>query len=203
MAKGADLRKVRPVQTFDELRCSGPDLAPYALGEPIYVYDRIAHLGTLDPVHVTHRGTNVHITRFVATPFVKAGKRNVDPLVLLELIAFISERFDAVQTVSFSLRSEVASYEDGMKIASARSALLQRIGAHGVTISPQPDSAAPGNFVVQGVWAYNERNLAALGQCLERQREIYRDSELSAGQGPTPRSLRSRVRRWRSRDGDS
>jgi hypothetical protein len=191
------------VQTFEELRCSGPDLAPYALGEPIYVYDRIAHLGTLDPVHVTHRGTNVHITRFVATPFVKAGKRNFDPLVLLELIAFISERFDAVQTVSFSLRSDVASYEDGMKIASARSALLQRIGAHSVAISPQPDSVAPGNFVVQGVWAYNERNLAALGQCLEREREIYRDCVLSSGQGTTPRSLRSRLRRWLSRNDDS
>ncbi|SCK24751.1 hypothetical protein VAR608DRAFT_1971 [Variovorax sp. HW608] len=191
------------MQTFEELRCSGPDLAPYALGEPIHVYDRIAHLGTLDPVHVTHGGTNVHITRFVATQFVKSGKRNFDPLVLLEAISFISERFVAVQTVSFSLGSEVASYEDGMKIASARSALLQRIGAHGVTISPQSDSVAPGNFVVRGVWAYNERNLAALGRCLEREREIYRDCELSAGRGTAPRSLRSRLRRWLARDGDS
>ncbi len=189
--------------TLNELRFSGPDFSPYALGEPMYVYDRIAHLGTLDPVHVTHSGTNVHITRFVATQFVKTGKRNFDPLVLLEVISFISERFIAVQTVSFSLRSEVASYEDGMKIASARSALLQRIGAHSVTISPRPDSVAPGNFVVQGVWAYNEHNLAALGQCLKREREIYRDSELSAGRGTARRSLRSRLRRLLSRDDDS
>jgi hypothetical protein len=191
------------VQTFEELRCGGPDLAPYALGEPMYVYDRIAHLGTLDPVHVTHRGTNVHITRFVATQFAKTGRRNFDPLVLLEVISFISERFDAVQTVSFSLGSEVESYEDGMKIASARSALLQRIGAHSVTISPQSDSVARGNFVVRGVWAYNERNLAALGQCLRREREIYRDSEPSTECGTAPRSLRSRLRRLLSRDGDS
>lgn len=181
----------------------GPDLAPYVLGEPIYVYDRSIQLGTFDPIHRTRAGTNVHIARFVATRFLKARDRNIDPLVLLELISFISERFLAVQTVSFSLRSDVASYEEGLKIASARAALLQRIGTHGVTISPQPDSATPGNFVVHGVWAYNELNLAALGQCLEVERETYRGCEkVSAPEAPR-RSLPSRLRRLLSRDADS
>ncbi|SEB10018.1 hypothetical protein [Variovorax sp. YR216] len=184
--------------TFKELRISGPDFAPYVLGEPMYVHDRSVQLGTLDPIHVTRAGTNVHIGRFIATRFLKAGKRNIDPLVLLEVISFISERFLAVQTVSFSLRSEVASYEDGLKIASARAALLQRIGTHRVTISPQPDSTTPGNFVVHGVWAYNELNLAALGQCLKLEREIYRDCEVLAPEAR--RSLRSRLRRLLSRD---
>lgn len=187
--------------TFKELRISGPDAAPYVLGEPMHVYDRSIQLGTFDPVDVTRGGSNVHITRFVATSFVKTSRRNVDPLVLLEVISFISERFHTVQTVSFSLRSEVASYKDAMKIASARSALLQRIGSHRVTISPQPDSATPGNFVVQGVWAYNALNLAALGQCLKRERETYRDCQVSDPEAAR-RSLRSRLRRWLSQDDD-
>jgi len=187
----------------NELHISGPDAAPYALGEPMHIYDGDVHLGTLDPLHVTHGGTNVHITRVVPTQMVKSRKRSLDPLVLLEVVACISERFLAVQTVSFALRSDVASYEEGMKIASARSALLQRIGAHRVTISPQSDSAAPGNFVVQGVWAYNERNLVALGQRLEREREIYRACEPSAGREAAEPSLRSRLRRLLSRDDDS
>ena len=181
---------------LNELRIGGRGFAPFALGEPMYVYDGELLLGTLDPVQVTHGGSNVHITRIVPTQLARTGKRTFDPLVLLETISFIAGRFPAVQTVSFSLRSEVASYEEGMKIASARSTLLQRIGTDRVTISPQSDSAAPGNFVVHGVWIYNERNLATLGQCLQRERAIYRDREAAAGREKARQSLRGRFRRW-------
>jgi hypothetical protein len=181
---------------FNELRIGGPGFTPFSLGEPMYVYDGELLLGTLDPVQVTHGGSNVHITRIVPTQLARTGKRTFDPLVLLETISFIAGRFPAVQTVSFSLRSEVASYEEGMKIASARSTLLQRIGTDRVTISPQSDSAAPGNFVVHGVWIYNERNLATLGQCLQRERAIYRDCEAAVGRETARQSLGGRFRRW-------
>jgi hypothetical protein len=186
---------------FKELRIGGPGLTPLTLGEPMYVYDGEFHLGTLDPVDVTHGGSNVHITRIVPTQLARTGKPTFDPLVLLETISFIAGHFPAVQTVSFSLRSEVASYEEGMKIASARSALLQRIGTHRVTISPRSDSATPGNFVVHGVWIYNERNVATLGQCLQRERAIYRDSEAAAGRETARQGLRDRFRRWLWGDG--
>ena len=52
----------------------------------------------------------------------------------------------------------------------------------------------PGNFVVEGVWAYNERNLASLARCLAREREIYRQWEASASHATVIPALRDRLR---------
>jgi hypothetical protein len=182
--------------SFSNLRITGPDAARYELGKPMYVYDRHAHLGVLDPVHVSRDGTEVHISRFAATPFVKSARRNFGPLVLVEVTSFLAEQFEAVQSVSFSLSREIETYGDGTKVATARSVLLEEIGASGVTISPQPDSETPGNFVVQGMWTYNERNLAALQDRLRLEREIYCDLERHARQVTAVLGLRGRLRRW-------
>lgn len=182
--------------SFSNLRITGPNSARYELGKPMYVYDRNAHLGTLDPVQVSRDGTEIRISRFAATQFVKSERRNFGPLVLLEVTSFLAEQFESVQSVSFSLNREIETYGDGSKVAIARSVLLEDIGAQGVTISPQPDSETPGNFVVQGVWAYNERNLEALQECLRRERDIYRDLERHAKQVTAVLGLRGRLRRW-------
>lgn len=188
--------------TPSRLRLTGPDSAPYELGQPLYVYDGNAHLGTLDPVQVNRDGTEVLISRFVSSPLGRAEKRAFAPLVLLEVTAFLVERFHGVQMVSYSLSRQIQIYGDGTTVAAARSQLLQDIGADGVTISPQPDSQTPGNFVVQGVWTYNERNLEALQRCLRRQRELYAEKEQDAGQAPSAPGLMgllglpARLRRW-------
>jgi hypothetical protein len=184
--------------TFDRLRIAGPRGGPCALGEPMHVHDGSVELGTLDPVDVSRDGTEVLIGRFIPSPFVRARRRNFGPLVLLEVTSFIAERFQGVQVVSYSLSREIELHGDGMQVATARSALLQSMGAERVTISPQPDSGPPGNFVVQGVWTYNAQNLAALRACLELERQNYRrlaanEDKLDAA--PTD-GLGQRLRRW-------
>ncbi|MGJ7511681.1 hypothetical protein [Variovorax sp. GT1P44] len=185
--------------TFERLRITGPDGERYELGEPMHVHDGSVHLGALDPVRVSRDGTEVRIERFLPSQFVKEQKRNFGPLVLLEVTTYLAEQFDGIQTISYSLTREIEMHGDGMKVASARSALLLDIGAEAVTIAPSPDLETPGNFIVQGIWAYNERNLAALHQCLEREREIYRQWEAPAPQPMAIPGLRNRLRQLLAR----
>ncbi|MBB3179952.1 hypothetical protein [Variovorax sp. Sphag1AA] len=157
------------------------------------VHDRETFLGTL-PVTVSRDGTEVLIQRFLPSAFVKKEKRNFGPLVLLEVTTYLAEQFQGLQAVSYLLSREIELHGDGMKVALARSALLQAIGADAVAISPRPDSETPGNFVVQGTWAYNERNLAALCHCLERERAIYRQWDAAVETGQSIVALRDRLR---------
>jgi len=184
---------------FEKLRITGRDGKHYRLGEPIEVHDRETFLGSLDPVAVSRDGTEVLIQRFLPSAFVRKEKRNFGPLVLLEVTAFLAERFDGLQAVTYLLNREIELHGDGMKVALARSALLQAIGAEAVAISPSPDSETPGNFVVQGVWAYNERNLVALRHCLERERTIYRQWDAAAEASQSIVALRDRLRQLLAR----
>jgi hypothetical protein len=179
--------------TFERLRITGRHGKHYELGEAMEVHDGDVHLGTLDPVNVSRDGTEVLVGRFIPSQFVKDQKRNFGPLVLLETTTFLAEHFQGLQAVNYVLSREIEMHGDGTQVASARSALLQAMGAEAVTISPKPDSETPGNFVVRGTWAYNERNLAALGECLQRERGIYRQWD-TASAAPSVRALRNRLR---------
>jgi hypothetical protein len=200
----ASSRRLQPkaqldeTMTFERLRISGRHGKDYVLGEAMEVHDRDVHLGTLDPVTVSRDGTEVFLGRFIPSQFVKDQKRNFGPLVLLEITTFLAEHFQGLQAVSYVLSREIEMYGDGMQVAGARSALLQAMGAESVTISPKPDSETPGNFVVRGTWAYNERNLAALGQCLDREREVYRQWDATNTVQPIP-ALRHRLRQLLAR----
>ncbi|MEJ8811611.1 hypothetical protein WKW77_11085 [Variovorax ureilyticus] len=158
------------------------------------VHDRETFLGTLDPVSVSRDGTEVLIQRFIPSAFLKKEKRNFGPLVLLEVTTYLAEQFQGLQAVSYLLSREIELHGDGMQVA-----LLQAIGAEAVAISPRPDSETPGNFVVQGVWAYNERNLAALCHCLERERAIYRQWDAAVETGQSIAVLRDRLRQLLAR----
>lgn len=187
--------------TFERLRITGHRGKDYELGEAMEVHDAAVHLGTLDPVSVSRDGTEVSIGRFLPSQFVKVQKRNFGPLVLLETTAFLTENFQGLQAVRYALNREIEMHGDGMQVAGARSALLQAMGAEAVTISPMPDSETPGNFVVRGIWAYNERNLEALGQCLKQEREVYRQwdaAHASNAAQPIP-ALRKRLRQLLAR----
>ncbi|SCK34141.1 hypothetical protein VAR608DRAFT_3041 [Variovorax sp. HW608] len=185
---------------FEKLQITGQDGRHFRLGEPMEVHDRGTFLGTLDPVTVSRDGTEVLIQRFLPSAFVKKEKRNFGPLVLLEVTTFLAEQFQGLQAVSYLLSREIEMHGDGMQIALARSALLQAIGAEGVAVSPRPDSETPGNFVVQGVWAYNERNLAALRHCLERERTTYRQwDDAAAETSQSIVALRDRLRQLLTR----
>jgi hypothetical protein len=187
--------------TFERLRITGRLGKDYELGEAMEVHDGDVHLGTLDPVNVSRDGTEVFLGRFIPSQFVKDQRRNFGPLVLLETTMFLAEHFQGLQAVSYVLNRAIEMHEDGMQVASARSALLQAMGAEAVTISPMPDSEIPGNFVVRGTWAYNERNLEALGRCLEKEREVYRQWDAvhaAHAVQPIP-ALRNRLRRLLAR----
>jgi hypothetical protein len=196
---GNAARRCDDAMTFESLRFTGSNGQHYRLGEPLDVHDGDNFLGTLDPVQVSRDGTEVLIERFIPSSFVKERKRNFGPLVLLEVTSFLAEQFTGVQSVSYSLSREIEMHGDGMQVASARSVLLHSIGAEAVTITPRPDSNTPGNFVVQGVWTYNERNLQALGQCLARERATYRQWDSAPPDAANGSDLRSRLRHFLSR----
>ncbi|GAA4336293.1 hypothetical protein GCM10023165_13470 [Variovorax defluvii] len=159
--------------TRAKLRITGPDSSPYVLGAPMYLYDGSLHIATLDPVPVNREGTEVHIEHFTPTPAVTQQKLEISKLALVEMVYFIAENFTSVQAISLSLSRQVEGYGDGMRLAGARSAFLQSLGAGHIVIAPKPNAEHMGHFIVSGLWEYNPGNLQALAAVLEHEREVY------------------------------
>jgi hypothetical protein len=179
------------------LKITGPDSAPYALGQPIHVYDHDLLLATLDPVPLRKSGTEIHIEAFKPTRIVRQERRHVGRLIFLEICAFVAENFPQVQAISFIFSRQVDVLGGGAEQAAARSETMSRIGALDVRIAPKAD-ARPGHFVVSGIWAYSERNYAALMVVLEEERALYRQSPIGTrrrGRGGVVTRLRHLVSR--------
>src|SRR5690606_36365728 len=132
--------------TSAKLRITGPGERPYALGEPMHLFDGVLHVGTLDGFPVDRERTEAHIGRFTPTNVVSHQKKEIGKLALLEMVMFIAENFTSVQVVSFSLSRDIEGYGGGMQLASARSALLQSIGTTHIVIAPKPDAVQMGHF---------------------------------------------------------
>lgn len=77
-----------------------------------------------------------------------------------------------------------------------RTELLRSIGATNVHARPKPDVSMPGNFVVQGVWAYTEHNLGALRGAVATQRALYRERLDRIKEEEGPMRLLRRLKQW-------
>ncbi|RZL88235.1 MAG: hypothetical protein EOP82_23645 [Variovorax sp.] len=99
-----------------------------------------------------------------------------------------------VQAIRFSLGRDIEGYGDGLKLADVRSRLLLSIGASHIVVTPKPDAAHAGHFVVAAVWEYNRANLAALASRLEAERDAYREREARAAEA-RPARVGSWIRR--------
>lgn len=161
------------------LRITGPEGAPYALGQPMYVYDREQLLATLDPVPLRKSGTEIHVESFNPAQTVRDERRHVGRLIFLEICAFISENFPQIQAISFIFSRQVDVLGMGEQQAASRSETMSRIGALDVRITPKAN-AQPGHFVVSGVWAYTEHNYEALRTVLEEERALYRSRPIGS-----------------------
>jgi hypothetical protein len=181
---------------FEKLHLAGPDLSNYELGEPVFVYDRGRFLGSLDPIEVSADRSDVHISRFLASPSLGSEQRNFGPLLLVEVTMFLAQRFPSIQTVCFTLTREIEMYGEGMMVAAARSDLLRSIGATDIHVRPKPDSSKPGNFVLQGVWLYTEDNLGALRAALTTQRALYCEHLGRIRADKRPVQLLRRLKQW-------
>lgn len=164
---------LKGIMTRAKLRITGPHSSPYVLGEPMYLYDGSLHIATLDPVPVNREGTEVHIEHFSPTATVTQQKLEISKLALVEMVYFIAENFTSVQAISLSLSRQVEGYGDGMRLAGARSAFLQSLGASHIVIAPKPNAEHMGHFIVSGLWEYNPVNLEALISVLQRERDTY------------------------------
>jgi len=160
--------------TTGTLKITGPRAAPYALGQPMYVYDHDRLLATLDPVPLRNSGTEIHVEAFNPARTVREERRHVGRLIFLEICAFISDNFPQIQAISFIFSRQVDVLGIGEAQAAARSETMSRIGALDVRITPKAN-AQPGHFVVSGVWAYSEQNYAAMKTVLAEERALYRE----------------------------
>ena len=159
-----------PVRT---LFISGPNGA-YRLGDPMLVHDLAMHLGTMEAPQASRDHSAVRLGRFVPAPVVDEQQHcRFAPVLLLEAILFIAQRFQEVGMVHFTLEPAVEMGDGDAAGALSRLALLERAGATDLQVNPSSDAAILGRFVVQGAWAYRGFNLAALAGELFEQRSIY------------------------------
>ena len=162
------------------LRVTGPALETCVLGGPMLVHYGDQHLGTVDPVPVSRGGTEIRIEHFTPSRTEAAQRLHglkIGRIILLELVAFIAERFSTVTLVRLCLHRDIESYREGITLAAERSELLQAMGASHIVITPKPDAGRIGHFVVAAAWEYNQANLAALGAALESERTAYGERE--------------------------
>ena len=182
--------------TRAKLRITGPHSSPYVLGEPMYLYDGSLHIATLDPVPVNREGTEVRIEHFTPTTVVTQRKLEISKLALVEMVYFIAENFTSVQASSLSLSRQVEGYGDGMRLAGARSAFLQSLGASHIVIAPKPNAEHMGHFIVSGLWEYNPVNLEALASVLRHERETYYGGRTATAEPARRPGLGAWVRRF-------
>ncbi|MDM0045895.1 hypothetical protein QTH91_15510 [Variovorax dokdonensis] len=172
------------------VQISGPGGGPYRLGQPMLMFAGQVFLGRVDPVVVSNGGADVHFETFAPTSVVQDEPRNVGALLLYEACAHIAHFHPRVQMISFDLSRPIPSEGDPAMQASARVAVVERIG----TTDIQVKAAQSGKIVVSGAWIYNESNLRALEQALEEHRAMFR--EVAIGRGRRwPRWLRRLLRR--------
>ncbi|WP_218511850.1 hypothetical protein [Variovorax sp. dw_308] len=182
------------MQHFRKLRITGPGAQPYALDQPMFVYDRNMLLATLEPVPLLKSGTEIHVESFNPTHLVRQDYRHVGRLIFLEICAFVSERFPQIQAINFAFSRRVDILGGGEQQAMERAEAMDRIGAINVRIRPKPN-ALPGHFVVSGVWAYSEQNVAALKQVLEEERALYRKRPIGS-RTPDRSKVLGAIRQW-------
>lgn len=166
--------------TFAELRITGPDLAPYQLGQLMYVYDGETHVGTIGAVVVLRGGHEVHLDRFVPAVIQMRHHRVPRSLVLVEAVAFLAEHFPAVRTIRVSLSSPIEGRDDFLKVARARTRLLHWIGAQQINVVPNFVPSDRGNFMVSGVWKRNPQTLKTFNAALRHEREAHRSRRAAA-----------------------
>ena len=126
------------------------------------------------------------------------------------MTAHVAEHFADVTTISYLLNRDTEGlsigYVGGMRLAAARSAMLQRIGAENILLAPHPEADRAQQFVVSATWRYNQRNLARVKAALEEEWILFANRLAHAGpRGRAPRTnewLRGFLaRRRRPRDG--
>lgn len=162
--------------TFTRLRLSGPRPGEYAPGEPIDVYHGRTLIGRVNTVSVSVTGNEVRIEDFVASDIADLRARGIASLIMAEVLAFVVRRYPAVNAVGIVLSRDIEGFEGRQsKLASARSDILQRVGADRIRITPQPHAAQAGHFAVSGIWEYTRESLDILKAALEAERAAYRE----------------------------
>lgn len=168
------------------IRFTGPDGAPYLLGQPMRVYEGSALLATLDPVLIQNGGTELHISDFSPTHAIANETRQIGRWIFFEICVFTIERFPQIQTIGFSFERPFVGPGSGVERAVSRARLLEQVGAVDVSIK----LLTTGAHLVSGVWHYSEQNIASVRNALVEQRTIYLDA---------PIAERKRLHRWAGR----
>jgi hypothetical protein len=139
----------------------------------MHLHDGDIHVGIVPPVILQRDGTTVLFQHMIAGETVGRDKLAVRKLALLEVSAHVAEHVPEVRTIRFALSSRVKEVDDGMKLASARSAMLRGIGVPKVKVTPNPAPGFTGQFIVEGLWTRSPKSLAALRAALEEERIAY------------------------------
>ncbi|MEJ8814915.1 hypothetical protein WKW77_27840 [Variovorax ureilyticus] len=146
----------------------------------MHIYDRETHVGTIGAVTASRGGHTVHLDRFVPSATPMWPSLATRSLVLVEVVAFLTEQFAAVQTIRVCLSSPVERRDDVLKVARERARLLQRIGADPINIIPNLESSSRGNFTVSGVWKLDPQSLEVFNAALCDEREMHRRRKAAA-----------------------
>jgi len=180
-----------------KLRITGPGGATYRLGDPMLVHDGEVLVCTLDPVPVSSTGSEIRVEHFTPSLGGLQEARHLGRLVFLEICAFVVERFEQVQAVSFAFSRPVTMLAGATQHSADRAEIMHRIGIENVQVAPQP-SSVPGHFVVTGVWLYTERNLAALNEVLGELRALYCDRPIGSDPQGGAGVIRRLIAGWRA-----
>lgn len=152
---------------------SGPN-GDYRLGEPMIVHDLTMPLGIIEAPVLSRDRSIVRLGRHLPSPVLgHTEQRRLAPLLLVESIMFVAQRFRDVGTVHFTLEPPVEMRDGEVAGALSRLALLERAGASDLQLAASPDAAILGSFVINGTWNYSGFNLAALAGELFEQRLVY------------------------------
>ena len=189
--------------TFAGLRISGRKPGPYVLGEPLDVFDGSMHLGRLNSVSVSADGSELRLEDFRTTDLSRLRTWRTARLIVVEVLHFFVEKYPSVSAIGIVLSADIETLEGqeggAMRLATARSQMLQSVGAQDVLVTPRPHPRHAAHFIVSGVWKYNSENAQTLADALRIERAGYAErlalaaASAAASEANPPRSVFSRL----------
>lgn len=177
------------------LSITGPERSPYTPGASMWLWEGDSHIGTVQEVMLNPERTQILLDRFVYADTPAARRPSIRPLCLFEVASYLVEQVPTALEIVFTLSHRLEAVQDQARLATARSRLLESMGAEQIKVVPRPTSRAEIEFVVEAVWHYNTDNLVSLRQALDGAREVHR---LAPPPPPTPGTWLSRFSQRKS-----
>ncbi|VWX58628.1 hypothetical protein VARIO8X_140030 [Burkholderiales bacterium 8X] len=150
----------QPTDRDGALTLTGADRGPYALGEPMWLWDEQEPVGTVyDIAHVAET-RQLRLGGFRYADSSAARRSSVRRLLLFEVVSHVVRTMPQIDSIYITLNHRLGDHQSGPEVANARSRLLRAMRAEEIRVIP--GGGVGGDMAVEAIWRRAPAHLSAL-----------------------------------------